>query len=133
MTDHFPNGAASAVQLALRAVVEGEADETALNTLAGGEVLIPTGAPAAEDQEPGRVTLPVYEQEDGTELVPVFTSQARMRQALPQITQHRQVVLGELAHGWPSEELALIIDAGTPEQLALTAQGVRELLDRDVG
>ncbi|MER5209747.1 SseB family protein [Streptomyces sp. NPDC002838] len=133
MTDYFPDGAASAVQLALRAVVAGEADETALNTLAGGEVLIPTGAPAAEDQEPGTVSLPVYEQEDGTELVPVFTSQARMRQALPQITRHRQVVLGELAHGWPSEKLALIIDAGTPEELALTAQGVRELLDRDVG
>ncbi|PAZ10095.1 hypothetical protein CLM62_42335 [Streptomyces sp. SA15] len=133
MTEYFPDGEASAVQLALRAVVAGEADETALNTLAGGEVLIPTGGLAAEDQEPGTVSLPVYEQEDGTELVPVFTSQARMRQALPQITQHRQVVLGELAHGWPSEKLALIIDAGAPEELALTAQGVRELLDRDVG
>lgn len=41
------------------------------------------------------------------------------------------MVLGALAHGWPSEELALVIDAGTPEELALTAQGVKELLDRN--
>ncbi|MFE9442149.1 SseB family protein [Streptomyces sp. NPDC006602] len=129
MTDNFPNGAASAVQLALRAVVEGDADEAELDTLAGSEVLVPTTA-AAEDQPVGTVSLPVYEQRDGTELVPVFTSQARMRQAFPQITEHRQILLGALAHGWPSEELALVIDAGTPEELALTARGVRELLDR---
>jgi hypothetical protein len=132
VTDYFPDGAASAAQLALRAVVDGDADETQLNTLASSEVLVPTSA-AAEDQHPGTVNLPVYEQEDGSQLVPVFTTQARMRQALPQITQHRRVVLGALAHGWPSEQLALLIDAGTPEQLALTAQGVRELLDRGVG
>ncbi|MDQ1042564.1 SseB family protein [Streptomyces sp. V4I2] len=129
MTDHFPNGAASAVQLALRAVVEGDADEAELDTLAGSEVLVPTGA-AAGDQPAGTVSLPVYEQPDGTELVPVFTSQARMRHAFPQISEHRRILLGALAHGWPSEDLALVIDAGTPEELALTAQGVRELLDR---
>ena len=129
MTDYFSNGAASAVQLALRAVVEGDADEAELDTLAGSEVLIPTGAPTA-DQPPGTVSLPVYEQQDGTELVPVFTSQARMQKAFPQITDHRVILLGALAHGWPSDELALVIDAGTPEELALTAQGVRELLDR---
>jgi hypothetical protein len=128
VTDYFPNGAASAAQLALRAVVKGDADEAELDTLAGSEVLVPTGA--AADQPPGTVSLPVYEQQDGTELVPVFTSQARMQQAFPQITNHRQILLGALAHGWPSEELALVIDVGTPEELALTAQGVRELLDR---
>ncbi|MGC9540548.1 SseB family protein [Streptomyces sp. UG1] len=132
MTDYFPDGAAPAVQLALRAVVEGDADDTELNTLASSEVLIPTGAVPAEDLPPGTLSLPVYEQEDGTELVPVFTTQARMLQAFPQITQHRQVMLGALAHGWPSEKLALVIDAGTPEELALTAQGVRELFDRGV-
>lgn len=129
MTDYFPNGAASATQLALRAVVEGDADEAELNTLAGSEVLVPTGT-AAGDQPPGTVSLPVYEQQDGTELVPVFTSQARMMEAFPQITGHRRILLGALAHSWPSDELALVIDAGTPEELALSAQGVRDLLDR---
>ncbi|MEV1082878.1 SseB family protein [Streptomyces sp. NPDC050211] len=129
MTDYSPNGAASAAQLALRAVVEGDAGDMELDTLAGSEVLVPTGA-ATGTQPPGTVSLPVYEQQDGTELVPVFTSQNRMREAFPQITDHRMILLGTLAHGWPSDELALVIDAGTPEELALTAQGVRELLDR---
>ncbi|WP_307840800.1 SseB family protein [Streptomyces sp. GESEQ-4] len=129
MTDYSPNGAASAAQLALRAVVEGGAGETELDTLADSEVLVPTGA-ATGTQPPGTVNLPVYEQQDGTELVPVFTSQARLRQAFPQITDHRMILLGALARRWPSDELALVIDAGTPEELALTAQGVRELLDR---
>ncbi|MFI6567500.1 SseB family protein [Streptomyces sp. NPDC050534] len=130
MTEYFPNGSASAVQLALRAVVAGDADQAELDTLADSEVLIPTGGPVG-DQPPGTVTLPVYEQQDGTELVPVFTSEARMQQAFPRITEHRQIQLGALAHRWPSEELALVIDAGTPEELALTAQGVRDLLDRE--
>ncbi|CAL9657679.1 hypothetical protein SUDANB176_06862 [Streptomyces sp. enrichment culture] len=64
--------------------------------------------------------------------MPVFTSHARMRQAFPQLTGHQRMRLGALAHGRPSGEVALVVDAGTPEELALTAQGVRNLLDRDV-
>jgi hypothetical protein len=130
VTDYSPNGAAPAVHLALRAMVAGDADEAELNTLAGSEVLVPTGAVVAQEQDPGEVTLPVYQQEDGTELVPVFTTRTRMQQALPQITEHRQVTLGALAHRWPSEKLALVIDVGTPEEVALTAQGVRQLFDQ---
>lgn len=128
MTEYYPNGAASAVQMALRAVAAGDAHDAELDTLADSEVLVPTGDSA--DQSPETVSLPVYEQPDGTELVPVFTSQARMHQAFPKITEHRLIQLGALAHGWPSETLALVIDAGTPEELALTAQGVKDLLDR---
>ncbi|MFF1304140.1 SseB family protein [Streptomyces sp. NPDC058307] len=132
MTDHSSNGVAPAVHLALRAVVAGDADEAELDTLAGSEVLVPTADAVAQGGVPGEVTLPVYQVEDGTELVPVFTTQTRMQHALPQITEHQQVTLGVLAHRWPSEKLALVIDAGTPEELALTAQGVKQLLDRDV-
>ncbi|MER6418373.1 SseB family protein [Streptomyces sp. NPDC001137] len=130
MTDHSPDGAAPAVHLALRAVVQGDANERELNTLAGSEVLVPAGTATAPEQDPGEVTLPVYAQEDGTELVPVFTTQARLQQALPQVGGHRRMPLGTLAHRWPSETLALVIDAGTPEEVALTAEGVRQLLDR---
>jgi hypothetical protein len=131
VTDFHPQGGGgAAAQQALRAVVEGTVDEAALSTLARSEVLLPTGTDA-EGPAPKALTLPVFEQEDGTELVPVFTTQDRMEQALPQIKRHRNVVLGVLAHGWPSERLSLVIDAGTPEELALTAHGVKELLDRD--
>ncbi|MBD0839571.1 MULTISPECIES: SseB family protein [unclassified Streptomyces] len=118
-------------QRALRAVVENGADEAALSTLAESEVLVPA-AVNGDGPGPMALTLPVFEQEDGTELVPVFTTRERLEHALPLMPRgrHRSVLLGELAHGWPSEDLALVIDAGTPEQLALTAEGVKALLDR---
>ncbi len=130
MTDPHFESDASAAQQALRTVVEKGADEAALSTLAHSEVLVPA-ATNAEGPTPAALTLPVFEQEDGTELVPVFTTQERMEQAMPKMRRHHSVQLGALAHGWPSDNLSLVIDAGTPEQLALTAQGVRALLDRD--
>lgn len=132
MTDpHFESNAL-AVQQALRTVVEQGADEAALSMLAHSEVLVPA-ATDGEGPAPKALTLPVFEQEDGTELVPVFTTQERMAHAMPRMRRHRSVQLGVLAHSWPSDNLALVIDAGTPEQLALTAQGVKALLDRDDG
>ncbi|MFI6007481.1 SseB family protein [Streptomyces sp. NPDC051243] len=125
---HFESDA-SATQQALRTVAEKGADESALSTLAHSEVLVPT-ATDAMGPAPTALTLPVFEQEDGTELVPVFTTRERMEQAMPRMRRHRSVLLGALAHDWPSENLSLIIDAGTPEQLALTAHGVKALLDR---
>ncbi|GAA3804640.1 SseB family protein [Streptomyces phyllanthi] len=129
MTDS-PSGSGAAAQQALRVVVENGADDAALRTLAGSEVLLPAEMDAV-GPDPKALSLPVYELDDGTELVPVFTTQSRMEQVLPQVRRHRSVVLGALAHGWPSEQLSLVIDAGTPEELALTARGVRELLDRN--
>jgi hypothetical protein len=130
MSDSPFDGGASAVQQALRAVVDNGADEAVLRTLAGSEVLLPADVDAV-GPDPKSLSLPVYELDDGTELVPVFTTQARMEQAIPRARRHRSVLLGTLAHGWPSDELALVIDAGTPEELALTAQGVKQLLDRN--
>lgn len=61
MTDCFPDGGASAVQPALRPVGEGNAEETDLNTLARGVVLIPAGTVTAESENPGTVRPPVHE------------------------------------------------------------------------
>lgn len=129
MTDSPSDSGASAAQQALRALVENGAGEAALRTLADSEVLLPAEIDAV-GPDPKALSLPVYELDDGTELVPVFTTRARMEQALPSVRSHHSVVLGALAHGWPSEQLSLVIDAGTPEELALTAHGVKELLDR---
>ncbi|WP_416968054.1 SseB family protein [Streptomyces sp. 4F14] len=128
MTDHFPNGADSAVRLALRAVVTGDADRAELRTLAASEILVPVGEPPGEEP-PVTVAVPVYEQPDGTELVPVFTSRDRLTRAFPQVTRHRRVLLGALAQEWPATGPMLVIDAGTPDEVTLTARGVRDLLD----
>ncbi|BBJ46525.1 SseB family protein [Streptomyces antimycoticus] len=117
----------SATQQALGELAADRADESALNTLANSEVLLPS-AESAEETDPQAVTLPVFQQEDGAQLVPVFTTPARMHQALPQIERYHLVPLGALAQGWPSEELSLTIDAGAPEAVTLSATGVRSLL-----
>jgi hypothetical protein len=131
VTDYRPDGADSAVHQALHSVAENAADEMALNTLAEAEVLVPvpetTESPDGQDPA-AAVTLPVLEQSDGTQLVPVFTTRDRMAEALPQIEQARSIVLRTLADAWPSEDLSLVIDAGAPDEVALTAQGVKELL-----
>ncbi|MEV6107870.1 SseB family protein [Streptomyces sp. NPDC051940] len=131
MTDDItapqPDGSASAVQEALHSVATNSADDQALDTLAAGQVLLPV--PAGGETNP-QVTLPVVEQSDGTQLVPVFTSRSRLSSAFPHIEQYRTVPLGDLARRWPSEELSLIIDAGGPDEVALSAQGVRAMLVR---
>jgi hypothetical protein len=142
MSDYNADGAtpAPAAQQALHALAENGADRQALTMLAGCDVLLPdpgsavadpgadtgedAGDPATEEQA---LTLPVFEQQDGARLVPVFTSEARMAQALPQIQRYHRVPLSVLAGSWPSDDLALTIDAGAPEAVTLTAQGVKTL------
>lgn len=121
--------AAPPAQQALRALVENGADQQALSTLATSEVLLPDpGGPEAEEEGGQQVmNLPVFEQEDGARLVPVFTSEDRMARALPEIERYHRVPLALLAGSWPSDDLALTIDVGAPEAVTLTAHGVRTL------
>ncbi|MET7933088.1 SseB family protein [Streptomyces sp. NPDC005322] len=127
MTSPSDNSNVSATQHALGELAADRADEEALTTLANSEVLLPS-AETGEETDPQAVTLPVFQQEDGAQLVPVFTSADRMHQALPQIERYHLVPLGALAQGWPSDELSLTIDAGAPEAVTLSANGVRSLL-----
>lgn len=130
MTNH-PDGQRSAVQQALHTVAEIGPDQEALHTLAESRVLLPDPEPAGEPAgpEPAQaLSLPVVEQGDGTRLVPVFTSADRLEQVFPEIRRYNAVGLGDLARGWPSDGPSLVVDAGTPEEMALTAEGVIELL-----
>ncbi len=130
MTYH-PDGQRSAAQQALHTVAERGPDDEALHTLAESRVLLPDPDPVEEAAEPPRpqaLSLPVVEQGDGTRLVPVFTSADRLEQVFPEIRHYNAVSLGDLARGWPSDGPSLVIDAGAPEEMALTAQGVRDLL-----
>lgn len=138
VTDLPLDPGAEAAQQALRDLSRNGTDQNALDTLADSDVLLPDpGADLAGPVSPNGsgeiLSLPVYEQEDGARLVPVFTSQARMTQALPQIQHYRRVPLSLLADSWPSEELSLSIDVGAPEEVALTAQGVKALLGHGAG
>jgi hypothetical protein len=130
MTDAHPNGAMPPAQQALHAIAEGGGTTDALQALASSNVLLPDpGAPEGEapGAEEEAIHLPVYEQEDGTKLVPVFTDEIRMTQALPGMPAYRVVPLALLGGNWPSDELSLAIDAGSPDTLTLAADGVRTL------
>ncbi|MEU5030454.1 SseB family protein [Streptomyces milbemycinicus] len=129
MSDLPDDSTVHATQHALGELAANRADDTALDTLASSEVLLPAPE-GVEETDPQAVTLPVLEQDDGAQLVPVFTTPDRMHQALPQIHRYHRVPLGALAQGWPSDELSLAIDAGAPEEVTLTGGGVRTLLTR---
>ncbi|WP_406728834.1 SseB family protein [Streptomyces sp. GD-15H] len=128
---HENNGPTPA-QRALDALSENTEDTAALNALADSDVLIPvpddTGDEAAAD--PGVVALPVMEQPDGIQVVPVFTSELEMSGLLPFVSRYRLVPLGALAAQWPADELSLTIDGSSEHRLTLTSEGVRTLLAR---
>jgi hypothetical protein len=131
MTDFSTeNGALPPAQRALHEIATGGDNAAALNTLAVSEVLLPVPGPPEPEEDttdPMGIQLPVYEQEDGTKLVPVFTSEVRMTSALPSTASYRMVPLAVLSGSWPSDELTLSIDAGNPDTLTIKGEGVRAL------
>ena len=133
MTDINSDGALPPAQRALHEIAHGNENVIALSTLAVSEVLLPV--PAADEfpedagapEPPREIQLPVYEQEDGRQLVPVFTSETRMAEALPSTRRYRLVQLAALSGAWPSDELILSIDTGSPDALSISGEGVRAL------
>ncbi|MFW6690268.1 SseB family protein [Streptomyces sp. MAR4 CNX-425] len=143
MTEAPQGNDPSTTQRALEALATDAKDPAALHALAHSEVLVPV--PDERPDPPGEVTepgpagaeesmmLPVMEQPNGDRLVPVFTSESRMGYALPSVDRYRKLPLVLLANAWPSEEVYLTIDTGSPGALTLSAAGVRTLLGRSGG
>ncbi|AZQ39374.1 MULTISPECIES: SseB family protein [Streptomyces] len=123
---------ATPARRALDALAGDTEDRAAMDALASSDVLIPVPDDAATEDalDPATVALPVMEQPGGDPTVPVFTSEPAMAALLPFVSRYRLVPLGALASQWPSEDLALTIDAGSPHPLTLTSEGVRTLLAR---
>jgi hypothetical protein len=134
MTDINSNGALPPAQRALHEIAHGSENVVALSTLAVSEVLLPV--PSADDypdggpdsgELPREIQLPVYEQADGRQLVPVFTSETRMAEALPTTRRYRLVQLAALSGAWPSDDLILSIDTGSADALSISGEGVKAL------
>ncbi|MFF9088524.1 SseB family protein [Streptomyces sp. NPDC014991] len=119
-------------QRALDALAVNAEDQTALDTLAHSEVLVPVPDDAVngEGVDASTVALPVLEQPGGDQIVPVFTSEGEMAELLPYVSRYRLIPLGALASQWPDEDLSLAIDGSSAHGLTLTSQGVRTLLVR---
>jgi len=107
---------------------EEQADTQAvLQQLAASTALLPQDAPEGAEPPPeGTVSLPVIEQ-DGTQYVPVFTSQEALTSAGADPEKALEVPLVQLAAGWPSDDLWMAVDPATDHGLTLPPDLVRAL------
>jgi hypothetical protein len=98
-----------------------------LHDLANSIALLPQEAmPEGEEPPEGAIALPVIEQ-DGTQYVPVFTSEEALRAAGADPVTALQLPIVELAATWPTENLWLAVNPATPDGLAIPPEVVRAL------
>ncbi len=130
--NHPTAPAATPAQEALDTLAVDTDDTAALDTLAGSDVLVPVPDDASDEDiaDPHAVALPVLDDPEGGQVVPVFTSELELAELLPSVSRYRLVPLAALASQWPSGDLDLVIDAASPHGLTLTSEGVRTLLAR---
>lgn len=130
MTENPTSGAAA--EAALEQLSQGGDQEAALGALARADVLLPEvgeeeDAEQDQDGDSKMVQLPVAQQQDGTQLVPAFTTEAKMVSALPGVSRYRSVQVATLGGLWPSDDLVLAIDPGTEGGITLPADGVKAM------
>ena len=124
MTAPYPQG--EQTEAAIAAGMAAEDTESVMRAIATTEVVVPQAASAEGDLPDGSISLPVIEQ-DGTSYVPVFTSEATMAAAAPDIEDAVSVNAAELAANWPSDDLWLAVNPGTEDGLTLPPDAVRSL------
>jgi SseB protein N-terminal domain len=125
MTAPYPQGDQTEAVIAA-GMAAGDTDAV-MRAVAASEVVVPQ-APGAEETDlpDGSISLPVIEQ-DGTSYVPVFTSEATMNTAAPELTDAVAVSAAELGANWPSEDLWMAVNPGTEDGLTLPPDAVRSL------
>jgi SseB protein N-terminal domain len=115
------------VETAIAAGMAAGDTDAVMRAVASVEVMVPqTVESRGEDLPAGSLSLPVIEQ-DGTSYVPVFTSEATMKQAAPDIDDAVSVPVATLGANWPSDELWLAVNPGTEDGLTLPPDAVRSL------
>jgi hypothetical protein len=125
MTAPTPEG--EQIEAAIAAGMAAEDTAAVMRAIATTEVVVPQAASADDGDLPdGSISLPVIEQ-DGTSYVPVFTSEATMAAAAPDIEDAVSVNAAELAANWPSDDLWLAVNPGTEDGLTLPPDAVRSL------
>jgi SseB protein N-terminal domain len=104
-----------------------EQAEALLQQLAASTALLPQEVPDGAEAPPeGTLALPVIEQ-DGTQYVPVFTTQEALVAAGADPEQAVSVPVAQLAAGWPSDDLWLAVDPATENGVTLPPDVVRML------
>jgi len=125
MTAPYPEG--EQTEAAIAAGMAAEDTAAVMRAIATTEIVVPQAGGSDEGGLPdGSISLPVIEQ-DGTSYVPVFTSEATMAAAAPDIEDAVSVNAAELAANWPSDDLWLAVNPGTEDGLTLPPDAVRSL------
>ncbi len=134
MTVPSPNGSQPAQQTesAIAAGMAAGDTDAVMRAVAASDVVVPQAAGQDGAAPDGSISLPVIEQ-DGTSYVPVFTSEATMAAAAPDIDDAVSVSASELAANWPSDDLWLAVNPGTEDGLTLPPDAVRALPVYDDG
>jgi hypothetical protein len=99
-----------------------------MRVVASIEVMVPQTGAVEPDVLATSVSLPVIEQ-DGTSYVPVFTSAQAMNEAAPHLDGAVSVPVVALSANWPSDQLWLAVNPGTPGGLTLPPDAVKSLPD----
>jgi hypothetical protein len=102
--------------------------EGMLRMLAESTALLPQAPQEQDDTEmpEGAIALPVIEQ-DGTQFIPVFTSEEALEAAGADAGSAVRIPLAELAANWPAEDMWLAVNPSSPDGLALPPDLVRSL------
>ncbi len=121
-----PNGQEPTEAAIAKGMAAGDT-EAVMRAVATSQVVVPQTAPAPGEQAPeGSLSLPVIEQ-DGTQYVPVFTSETTMNSAAPDLDDAVTVPAAQLGANWPSDDLWLAVNPGTDEGLTLPPDAVKSL------
>ena len=116
-----------ATETAIAAGMAAGDTEAVMRAVANTEVVVPQASIPPGDEAPeGSLSLPVIEQ-DGTQYVPVFTSEATMNEAAPELEDAVAVSAADLGANWPSDDLWLAVNPGTPDGLTLPPDAVKSL------
>jgi hypothetical protein len=119
------SGGAAPTAAAIAAGMASGHTDAVMRAVASSEVIVPQAA-EADDAPDGALSLPVIEQ-DGTSYVPVFTSEASMHEAAPDIDDAVTVAAAALGANWPSDDLWLAVNPGTEGGLTLPPDAVKSL------
>jgi len=102
-------------------------EQALLQELATSIAFLPQDGMADGETPPeGSIAIPVIEQ-DGTQYVPVFTSEEALRAAGADPEPAVGMPLAQLAANWPSEELWLAVDPGSENGLSVPPDAVQAL------
>lgn len=125
MTIPQSGGTAPAETAIAAGMATGDTDAV-MRAVASSEVMVPQTGEADGGAADGSLSLPVIEQ-DGTSYVPVFTSEATMHDAAPDIDDAVSVPAAALGASWPSDDLWLAVNPGTEGGLTLPPDAVKSL------